>query len=101
MNLPDLPAGIYKHYKGHFYQVFGYGHDANYEDRITVVYMGLQLQDAHTGPRMATRTAQSDDPGVDAFFDYVHDNGEKCICAGWGCPGRRRRFTYVSPGWNP
>lgn len=99
--LPDLPAGIYKHYKGHFYQVLGYGHDANYEDRTTVIYIGLQLMDAHDGPRLATRTALSEDPSVDAFFDFVHADGKKCACGGLICLDRQRRFTYVSPGWNP
>jgi hypothetical protein len=99
--LPDLPAGIYKHYKGHFYQVLGYGHDANYDDRMTVIYIGLQLIDAHTGPRLSTRTALSEDPSVDAFFDFVHADGKKCCCAGLPCPGNQRRFKYIGPGWNP
>jgi hypothetical protein len=101
--LRDLPAGIYRHYKGHYYQCLGYGHDANYEDRITVNYIGLQLQDAHTGPRMATRTAESDDPEVDAWFDYVHADGKKCCCAHQQtfCPGNQLRFKYIGPGWNP
>lgn len=102
--MKDLRSGIYRHYKGPLYQVIGYGHDANYEDRITVVYVGLQLDDAHAGPRIATRTAESDDPEVDAWFDYVHDDGKKCCCKGDGgvtdCPGSQQRFAYVGPGWN-
>lgn len=27
--LPELPAGVWRHYKGPLYQVLGYGHDSN------------------------------------------------------------------------
>ncbi len=80
MALADLPTGIYRHYKGPLYLVFGYGHDANQEGRITVEYVGLELNQAHTGPRLANRTAVSDDPKVEAWWDQVHSDGTKC-CA--------------------
>lgn len=100
--LPDLPAGVYRHWKGHLYQVLGYGHDANTDlDRFAVVYIGLQTQGSHTGPRLAFRTAMSDDPSVDAFFDFVHkEDGSKCAephdCLNNMTP--IRRFTYLGPG---
>jgi len=81
--------------------VIGYGHDANHEDRATVIYIGLQLSQASHGPRFSTRTAESDDPNVDAWFDFVHENGAKCVCVGTDCPGRCPRFEYVGPEWNP
>lgn len=99
--LPDLPAGVYRHWKGPLYHVLGYGHDANSDlDRFAVVYIGLQTQGSHTGPRLAFRTAISDDPDVDAFFDFVHpSDGSKCpgytTCP---CKERVRRFTYLAPG---
>lgn len=109
-NLPDLPAGVYRHWKGPLYHVLGYGHDANSDlDRAVVIYIGLQLQGAHTGPRLAARTAMSDDPDVDAFYDFVHPvehvfqdvtikAGSKCQHYDRGCLYRVRRFAYLAPG---
>jgi hypothetical protein len=71
--------GVYRHYKGPLYQVIGLAHDANAEDffdyseitpkfwdgtvgrdakyeRICVVYISLELNGAHFGPRLAVRT---------------------------------------------
>lgn len=110
MRLPDLRTGVYRHYKNHFYLVLGYGHDANYEDRTTVHYLGLELNEAHTGPRLATCTAVSDDPEVDAWFDYVHSiDGSKCLHGITGTFFTTKRypdqiavvprFEYVGPSW--
>lgn len=114
--LPDLPAGVYKHYKGHLYQVLGYGHDANDTDRRVVVYIGLHTLIGHVGPRLSCRTAVSDDPDEDTFFDWVHlDDGSKCHekveCCSRMSGGmtlneltkhdlkeRARRFTYMGTG---
>jgi hypothetical protein len=84
--LTRLRLGIYRHYKGPLYQVLGLAHDANadkllevrpdgnhsfvrdYEDpayRYVVVYMPLQLDGAHLGPRMAVRTLED-------FFAFVN-----------------------------
>lgn len=60
----QLKMGIYRHYKGQLYQVIGIAHDANDEDRTCVVYIGLQLDAAHLGPRMAVRTLKD-------FLAYV------------------------------
>lgn len=76
----QLQMGIYRHYKGPLYQVLGLAHDANAEDlyrplppaatfgirteyeplpvRWVVVYMPLELDGAHLGPRMAVRTLE-------------------------------------------
>lgn len=69
-------AGIYRHYKGPLYQFLSLAHDANHEDRTVVVYMPLQLEGAHLGPRMAVRT-------IEDFTAYVHvsqagDNWPAC-----------------------
>lgn len=109
-NLPDLPAGIYRHYKGPHYQVFGYGHDANILDRWGVVYMGLELTDAHKGPRFAFRNIE----GEDNFFDWVHPHSGT-VCRNHSSPPNGpgacmcktqpvnsvavRRFEYVGPMW--
>jgi hypothetical protein len=53
-----LKPGIYRHYKGPLYQFIALGHDANHDDRTVVVYMPLQLDGAHLGPRMAVRTIE-------------------------------------------
>ncbi len=106
-DLPDLPAGIYRHYKGPLYQTLGYGHDANYEPRNTVVYIGLYLDDARPGPRLSTRTAISSDPAVDAWWDFVHVDRTKCS---HGTPTKGRcpadiavkpRFEYIGPTYQP
>lgn len=81
MELPDLPAGIYRHYKGHRYLVLGYGHDADYEGRQVVVYVGLELDDARPGPRLSVRTAES-------FLGPVEVAGEIAP-----------RFAYEGPSW--
>lgn len=126
--LPDLPSGVYRHYKGPLYFVFGYAHDANaldlfqtqgigpalepMGDRAVVVYMALELTDAHTGPRLAVRTARD---GVDAFWDDVHVGNPERFTEGTVCdePCRYRRinndtwgthmvvprFTYIGPTW--
>lgn len=86
----ELPSGVYRHYKGGLYLVLGYAHDANadelmdkrrwVEDRVdpsflngrtVVVYIGLELNDAHTGPRLAVRTAED-------FFAMLHSDGSVC-----------------------
>jgi hypothetical protein len=83
IQLPELPAGVYRHYKGHYYLVIGYGHDSNYEDRHVVVYVGLELDDAKQGPRLNVRT-------VADFFDTVTPSvGQKAV----------PRFAYVGPSW--
>lgn len=91
--LPDLRTGIYRHYKGPLYTPFGYGHDANDPERTVVVYQGLELTDAHKGPRLAVRTAED-------FFTIV------CSVCGkdWECDKcvnafPVRRFEYLGPAW--
>lgn len=121
---PDvaLPAGIYRHYKGPLYLVLGLAHDANAEsfwvggtpfrvdlpggpgvqtdfeplvEREVVVYVGLQLDEAHEGARLAVRTLQD-------FF--------ACVCPDSTCDryGQNHdghpvghhevpRFSYVGP----
>jgi hypothetical protein len=112
MSLPQLSAGVWLHYKGRLYQALGYGHDANSESRDVVVYIGLELDEAHRGPRLATRTASSLDPDIDAWWDFVHEDGTKCMHHDGSMRGvdgaavchRGRpikpRFRYLGPGWD-
>lgn len=115
-----MRAGIYKHYKGPLYLTIGLAHDANadtlfdaVEDlqfphgRTVVVYVPLQLDDAHAGPRMAVRTEED-------FFSFVCTNQE---CSNYGkdeggrmdfgrqcgkCEGTmRQRFTFVGEEYVP
>jgi hypothetical protein len=74
----DVRMGIYRHYKGPLYQVIGLAHDANDENRRCVVYIPLQLDGAHLGPRMAVRTL------------------ENFVASGGHWPGQRR-FVYLGP----
>lgn len=85
--LPDLTAGIYRHYKGHHYLVLGYAHDANQEDRRVVVYVGLQLDGARRPERISVRS-------VDDFFARVDPwSGELAPADSAGV----QRFRYVGP----
>ncbi len=91
--LPDLPAGIYQHYKGHLYLVLGYAKDANHEDehRIVVVYVGLQLDGSPGKIRMHARTAADFHAVVDATTGEavpVWDGTQRPLV---------KRFTYLGP----
>jgi len=105
--LPELPAGIYRHYKGHLYQALGYGCDANNREHIMVFYLGLELVGAQPGaPRFAARTAASSDPAVDAWWDNVHADGTKCThdhkAGAATCSAGHTitpRFAYLGPTW--
>ena len=73
MSLPELQAGVWRHWKGKDYLVLGLAHDADHDGRTVVVY--VPLYDV-PGPRLAVRTAE-------AFLDEVSP----------GVP----RFRYVGP----
>jgi hypothetical protein len=101
--LPAISAGVYQHYKGPLYLVLGYGHDSNHEGRDVVVYVGLQLDAAKPGPRLAVRTA-------DDFHAVVHQTGDRCetpdaCLANVGMKGYRSthipRFRYLGPSYQP
>ncbi|MFL6110761.1 MAG: DUF1653 domain-containing protein [Catenulispora sp.] len=91
--LPDLLAGIYRHYKGHHYLVLGYGHDANHDGRQVVVYVGLELDGAKPGGRLAVRD-------VDDFFAIV-DPATGETRSNFPSPGYPLRFTYIGAIWEP
>lgn len=111
MSAEELKLGIYRHYKGPLYQVLGRARDANETvprqdtdgvvralPRVVVVYMPLQLDGAHLGPRMSVRTE-------DDFHALVHQDGTPCDgthCVGDGPTQYHtvhgphvRRFTYL------
>jgi hypothetical protein len=86
----ELKMGIYRHYKGNLYQVLGLAHDADQEGRICVVYIGLELDGAHLGPRIAVRTLETFTEFVDAptaRFYTLADGSER--------EGYPNRFTYL------
>lgn len=85
--LPELRAGVYRHYKGHHYLVLGYAHDANHEGRSVVVYVGLELDGARHGERMAVRT-------VEDFFALVNPKTGAPVAD--DSPQAVPRFTYVA-----
>jgi hypothetical protein len=130
VNLPPLKSGIYRHYKGHLYQVFCYAHDSNadgtpegiwectdlavaraaqvtytrpLEERIVVVYMGLELDAANLGPRMAVRSWHDfhlsvcwnpDCERYGTVGDGTAVDAEHCSL----CTSRlERRFRYLGP----
>jgi hypothetical protein len=63
----DLLAGVYQHYKGPLYLVLGLAHDANEDGRECIVYVGLQLDQAESGARLAVRTREDFDAVVCGF----------------------------------
>jgi hypothetical protein len=79
--VPDLPAGVWRHWKGHLYQVLGYATDSGIAGRTVVVYIGLELDGASPGPRMHVREAAE-------FAGQVEFNGAMIP-----------RFEYVAPAW--
>lgn len=81
--MAELKAGVYRHYKNHLYLVLGQAHDANDPGREVVVYIGLELDDAKPGHRLAVRT-------VSDFFSYVAVDGHMVP-----------RFVYLGPAWEP
>ncbi len=74
-------SGVYQHYKGPLYQVLGVAHDANDSERIVVVYIGLELNPDHTGPRLAVRTVEDFDAEVDGVprFTYLGDTWQGSV----------------------
>lgn len=91
---PDLRTGIYRHYKGPLYLVLGLGHDANHDGRAVVVYVGLQLDGAKTGPRLAVRD-------MDDFTVIVDPStGHALPDFPFPSPEYPRRFTYRGPVWD-
>lgn len=114
--------GVYRHYKGQLYQVLGLAHDANAEEtahwvkragdeekgpggiwqafgeRTVVVYIGLQLDAAHLGPRLAVRTLED-------FTAWTAVSGKASVAApanDWEAEMARRegwrpRFDYLGP----
>lgn len=106
----DLKAGVYRHYKGPLYLVLGLAHDANAErlldldalttdpmgEREVVVYVGLQLDEAHMGARLAVRTLAD-------FNGWVHEDGSTCDHQNHGvwCEASqsvtKQRFKYLGP----
>lgn len=100
MTTPELRMGIYRHYKGALYQVLGLAHDANANgiygafengERIVVVYIALQLDAKHLGPRLAVRTLAD-------FTALVGDGGvvERSQVMLIDEPVTER-FTYLGP----
>lgn len=124
-------AGIYRHYKGQFYEALHLASDSNgdelvqfrdrydfnagWEDmdgRIVVVYVGLELDGAQAGPRHHTRTLSD-------FFAYVHPagsphpegtvcppehviwRGNRFVASTHSMEQRIPRFTWMGPVWNP
>lgn len=73
MSLPELRAGVWRHWKGKDYLVLGLAADADDQDRTVVVY--VPLYDV-SGPRLSVRS-------VEGFLEPVS-------------PGVSR-FTYLGP----
>lgn len=126
----DLLAGVWRHYKGPLYLVLGLAHDANAEDlydrdvsgmagdfgysalgeREVIVYVPLQLDGAHTGPRLAVRTRADFfaevciDVGCDRYgtkprlYHVLHVEADRQGRTLLSCRFSTR-FTYLGPTW--
>jgi hypothetical protein len=88
--LPDLPAGVWRHHNGPLYQVLGYAEDstnAAEPGRVVVVYVGLQLDGQARSLRLKVREAGE-------FLGWAHlDDGSAC-----SDPGLRGYKTW-EPHW--
>jgi len=92
VDLRKFRPGIYIHYKGHLYEAMHLSHNASEDGRIEIAYIGLQLDEAHEGPRHATREFR------EFLFDIVHfDDGSICTHDPRECATARERFRYLGP----
>ena len=68
MSAQQVPAGVWRHWKGKAYLVLGLGHDADHEERTVVVYVPLYEVG---GPQLAVRSIagflEEASPGVPRF----------------------------------
>lgn len=76
---PTLPMGVYQHFKGPLYLVTGIGRDVSEPGRTVVIYIPLQINHAHLGPRIAIRT----------LGDFTARPSQD---------SPQRRFTYLAAG---
>lgn len=88
--MSELKLGIYRHWKGHLYQVIGAAHDANTDWRTCVVYMPLELDGAHLGLRMAIRTYED-------FMAWVSMEGRANVPE----PRESEKDKARKEGWEP
>lgn len=88
----DVRAGIYRHYKGNLYLVQGVAQDSSIEDRLVVVYVGLELDGASLGPRTHVREIVEFHQKVCGKPTHVHygmmNVHGACLTA---------RFTFLGP----
>ncbi len=97
--VPVLQCGIYRHWKGHLYQVLGLALDAHIENRVLVVYVGLELTGTPAlGPRMRVRP-------IDDFFAFVDPETGETV-SGLGAATKQMlglvvpRFRWYGAGWH-
>ncbi len=90
MDYGEFKAGVYRHFKGPMYMVLGLGKDANDDNRKVVIYIGLELDEQKTGPRISVRTYEN-------FYCYVDPTTKATV--GKHDPGAVPRFAYVGPTW--
>lgn len=109
-DLPDIRAGVWRHYKGPLYNVLGYSHNASDGNNPQVLYIGLELDSAKTGPRFATRDVEEWSELVCTMHDgmsWHSEEHEKITAVGrrTGYLNERQhqedacvpRFTYLGP----
>ncbi len=64
----QVPAGVWRHWKGKDYLVLGLGHDADSEGRTVVVYVPLyELAGPQLAVRSVERFLEEVSPGVPRF----------------------------------
>lgn len=90
MEYAAFRAGYYRHFKGSMYLVLSLARDANEDGRTLVVYIGLELDEKKTGPRVSVRTYED-------FYCYVLPATKEIVDKEH--PGAVPRFAYVGPTW--
>jgi hypothetical protein len=77
MSASELRCGVYKHYKGGYYQVLGVGAHTETEE-LFVVYIGLTISASLPGPRLRLRP-------LAMFLEEIE----------WPTGERAPRFSYI------
>lgn len=96
VKLPELQAGVYEHWKGHYYLVLGYAQISTNDDEpgVAVVYVGLHTDGIEPSDGETDHSIRMRVRRVEEFFEMIDpETGEAVI--GSGTDLAVPRFKYV------